>query len=160
MPLTHEQLLKYMRLDSSLEAELKLNESSRTISADLMDALVNTILPVVSDKNKKYLFTTLWTVISKEENQMVGDICFAGEPNSAGEIEIGYGTHEKFRNRGFMTEAVGGIIKWLSVQSTIKSILADTERFNIASFRILEKNNFIKIGETDTLLKWKLNLNQ
>jgi RimJ/RimL family protein N-acetyltransferase len=87
-------------------------------------------------------------------------MCFAGEPTSAGEIEIGYGTHEKFRHRGFMTEAVGGIIKWLSVQSTIKSILADTERFNIASFRILEKNNFIKIGETDTLLKWKLNLNQ
>ena len=159
-PLTLVQLLKYLRLDNSLETELNLCESSRTISADLKDALIQTILPDVSDTNKNYLYSTLWTVISKAENQMVGDICFVGEPNPAGEVEIGYGTHELYRNRGFMTEAVGGIIKWASEQSAIKSILADTEKNNIASFTILEKNNFIKVGETDTLFKWKLVLNE
>jgi hypothetical protein len=28
---------------------------------------------------------------------MVGDICFVGEPNTEGEVEIGYGTYENFR---------------------------------------------------------------
>lgn len=42
---------------------------------------------------------------------MVGDICIVGEPNASGEIEIGYGTYEEFQQKGFMTEAVGGIIK-------------------------------------------------
>ena len=105
-PLTYEQLIKYTRLDNSLETELNLNPASRTISADLKEALEQTILPNVADSNKNYLFSTLWTIISKADNKMVGDLCFVGEPNAAGEIEIGYGTYEEFRKRGFMTEAV------------------------------------------------------
>src|SRR5664279_2246538 len=111
-----------MRLDNSLETELNLNETSRGISPELKEALEQTILPNVADKGKNYLFSTLWTIISKEENKMVGDLCFVGEPDSEGEVEIGYGTYEEFRKRGFMTEAVGGMIKWAEKQPNIRSI--------------------------------------
>jgi len=157
-PLTYNQLLKYVMADSSLETELNLNETSRTISPELKEALENTILPNVSDTKKDYLYSTLWTVISKADNKMVGDICIVGEPNAEGEIEIGYGTYDEFRRRGFMTEAVKGIIAWAKTQSKVKSIFASTEKDNIASFSILRKNDFIKIGETETLLNWRLNL--
>ena len=40
-PLTYEQLVKYANCDNSLEAELNLNKSSRTISAELKEALEN-----------------------------------------------------------------------------------------------------------------------
>ena len=86
IPLTHEQLIKYMRLDNSLETDLNLNETSRTISPELKEALGQTILPNVADTNKNYLFSTLWTVISKDENKMVGALCFVGEPNEEGEV--------------------------------------------------------------------------
>lgn len=89
---------------------------------------------------------------------MVGDICFVGEPNSEGEIEIGYGTYNEFQKKGFMTEAVGGIINWAKSQPKIFSILASTEKENIGSFTILLKNNFLKIGETETLFNWKLQI--
>ena len=157
-PLTYEQLKKYLRLDNSLETELNLNETSRTISPELKEALEQTILPNVADRSKNYLFSTLWTVILKEENKMVGDLCFIGEPNAEGEIGIGYGTYEEFRKRGFMTEAVAGIINWAEKQPNIRSIIASTEKSNIDSFSVLERNNFIKSGETGTLYNWRLRI--
>ena len=116
IPLTHEQLIKYMRLDNSLETELNLNET--------------------------------------------GDLCFVGEPNTEGEVEIGYGTYEEFRKRGFMTEAVAGIIKWAEKQPNIRSIIASTDKSNIDSYSILERNNFIKSGETETLYNCRLRIDK
>ena len=155
-PLTYEQLKKYIRLDNSLESELNLNATLRTISPELKEALEQTILPNVADTSKNYLFSTLWTIISKDEGKMVGDLCFVGEPNTEGEIEIGYGTYEEFRKRGFMTEAVAGIIRWAEKQPNIRSIIASTDKSNIDSYSILERNSFIKSGETESLYNWRL----
>lgn len=157
-PLTYDQLVKYIKADNSLEVELNLNETSRTISPELKEAFEQTILPNVADTTKDYLYSTLWTVISKEANKMVGDICIVGEPNENGEIEIGYGTYDEFQKKGFMTEAVEGMISWAKSQPKILSIIASTEKENIASFTILLKNNFIKIGKTETLFNWKLQI--
>jgi len=159
-PLTHGQLIKYIRNDNSLESELNLNETSREISPDLREALEQTILPNVANTTKDYLYSTLWTIISKEGNKMVGDLCFIGEPNADGQVEIGYGTYEKFRRNGFMTEAVGGMVRWAAKQPCIKSIFASTKKSNIPSFVVLEKNNFIKAGETDTFFNWYLKISQ
>jgi RimJ/RimL family protein N-acetyltransferase len=159
-PLTHNQLEKYIRNDNSLEEELNLNPTSRNISSELKEALENTILPNVADTNKNYLYSTLWTVISKAENKMVGDICIIGEPNSEGQIEIGYGTYDEFQGKGFMTEAVNCIIKWAKTEPKVNSVFASTLKTNIASFKVLEKNNFIKTGETEVLFNWRLTLNQ
>lgn len=158
IPLTYEQLLKYMRCDNSLEKELNLNETSRTISQELKDALEQTILPNVADKTKNYKYSTLWTAILKIDNIMVGDLCITGEPNVNGEIEIGYGTYDQFQNKGFMTEIVGGIIEWAKNQLKVKAIIASTDKTNIASYKVLEKNMFIKVGETEILLNWKRKL--
>jgi RimJ/RimL family protein N-acetyltransferase len=157
-PLTYEQLIKYIRVDDSLEMELNLNKTSRTISAELKEALEQTILPNVADTSKNYLFSTLWTVISKADYKMIGDICIVGEPNSDGEIEIGYGTYEAFQGKGFMSEAVGGIVKWATTQNSVLAIVASTEKTNIPSFRVLAKNGFVKTGETENLYHWRLNL--
>ena len=158
-PLTYEQLVKYIKCDNSLEEELNLHESSRTISQELKDAFEQTILPNVTDKTKNYLYSTLWTAISKKDNIMIGDLCIVGEPNSNGEIEIGYGTYDEFQNKGFMSEILGGLIKWAKTQRMVKSIIASTNKMNTASFKVLEKNNFIKIGETELLFNWKLKMN-
>jgi len=157
-PLTYGQLVKYTKCDNSLEEELNLNKTSRTISPELKEAFEQTILPNVADKTKNYLYSTLWTAISKAENKMIGDLCIVGEPNADGAIEIGYGTYDEFQGKGFMTEIVGGIIEWIKTQENVKSIIASTDRTNTASFRVLEKNNFIKVGETETLFNWMLKI--
>jgi [ribosomal protein S5]-alanine N-acetyltransferase len=155
-PLTYNQLLKYVMANNSLETELNLDKTSRTISVELKEALEQTILPNVADNKKNYLYSTLWTIISKVDNKMVGDICIVGEPNAKGEIEIGYGTYDEFQRKGFMTEAVSGIIKWAKNEPQVTSILASTEKTNIASSTVLEKNQFKKVGETETLFNWQL----
>ena len=159
-PLTYEQLMKYAKNNNSLETELCLNETSRKISTELKEALEQVILPNVADKSKNYLYSTIWTAIAKEENKMIGDICMYGEPNKNGEIEIGYGTYDEFQNKGFMTEIVRGIINWVKTQTEVKSIIASTDKTNQASFKVLEKNDFAKIGETETLFHWKLEMNK
>lgn len=157
-PLTYEQLVKYARCDHSLEEELHLNSTSRNITPELKEALEQTILPNVADKTKNYLYSTLWTAIYKEENKMVGDLCIIGEPNSEGEIEIGYGTYDAFQNQGFMTEMVSGIAEWAKQQNIIKAIVATTDITNKASVKVLEKNGFEKVGEKDSQARWKLTI--
>jgi len=159
-PLTFEQLIKYAKCDNSLELELNLNKTSRTISGELKEALEQSIIPNVRDKSKDYLYSTIWTAILKAENRMIGDLCMYGEPNTEGDVEIGYGTYEEFQNKGYMTEIVKGIIEWIKTHIEVKSINASTDKTNTASFRVLEKNNFIKIGETETLFNWKLEMNR
>lgn len=153
--LTYDQLIKYAKCDNSLEEELNLNSSSRTISDELKEALENTILPNVADETKDYLFSTLWTAISKAENKMVADLCIIGEPNSNGEIEIGYGTYDEFQGKGYMTELVSAIIHWAKTQANVKSITASTNKNNVASFKVLEKNGFVKVDETEEEIYWK-----
>ncbi len=57
-----------------------------------------------------------------------------------------------------MTEIVGGIIEWAKTQASVKSIIASTLKTNSASFKVLEKNKFIKIKENPILSNWKLEL--
>jgi [ribosomal protein S5]-alanine N-acetyltransferase len=157
-PLTYEQLIKYSKADNSLEEELGVSESGRIISDELREALEQTILPSVADPTKNYLFSTLWTAIAKETNQMVGDLCFYGEPNEKGEIEVGYGVYEAQRNKGYMTELLCGMISWAETQANVVSIFASTDKDNYSSYKVLQNNNFIKSGETDTLYHWQLTL--
>lgn len=155
-PLTHSQLIKYIANDNSLEAELKLNPTHKVISEALQEALIETILPNVADTGKNHLFSTLWGIILKSESRMIGDICFVGEPDVEGEIEIGYGTYEDFRGKGYMTEAVACILTWARRQDNVKSVFAQTAKNNPASWHILIKNHFEKVGEEDDLLSWRL----
>ncbi|RYD99003.1 MAG: N-acetyltransferase [Sphingobacteriales bacterium] len=158
-PLTYDQLVTYLRADNFLEREFDLHDSVRPISPELKEAFEQTFLPNVADPGKNYLYCTLWTVIDKKEKRMVADLCFAGEPNSQGEIEIGYGTYENQRNKGYITEAVGGMIKWAGRQQAVKVILASTDKANSASCKVLENNRFIRIDENEHLYHWKLVLN-
>jgi len=157
-PLNYEQLLKYIRNDNSLEKELNLSPTSREISPELSAALEQTILPAIADKTRNYLYSTLWTIILKDQDKMIGDLCFVGEPNESGEVEIGYGTYKDFQGKGYMTEAVGGMISWAIEQPEIKAIVASTDKTNTASYSVLIKNGFIKFGENQDLFHWRLQL--
>lgn len=155
-PLTYEQLLKYSNLDDSLEKELNIEKSPRSISPELREALDYGIIPNVADASQNYLFSTLWTIILKASNQIVGDVCFKGEPNFDGEIEISYGTHFEFRRKGYMTEAVSEMLKWAKKQPDVRKVLANTEKSNLSSQRVLRNNGFSQIVEADGIIYWEI----
>lgn len=155
-PLSYEQLLKYIQNDQSLERELQLNDSTRSISPELKEALEQTILPNVARPGHNYLYSTLWTVIDRTKNQMVADLCFVGEPDASGQIEIGFGTYEHHQGQGYMSEAVGGMVKWAKAQPEVKCIYAETAEDNIASISVLQKNGFVQLNKVDGMCKWSL----
>ncbi len=155
-PLTTNQVSKYLKNDNSLEKELGLNYSLRVITKELKEAIEKSIYPNTLKNKENYLFYTLWSIILKEQNEIVGDLCFYGMPDNDGKIEIAYGTYEKYVGKGIMTEAVKHIILWAKNQDNVKSIVARTNIENIASFRILEKNGFIKQSESKYFYFWEL----
>jgi len=155
-PLTYDQLIMYLQAENRLEEVLSLNKGNRIIPQELLDAFKETILPAVADTTKNYLYSTLWTIVNKELNQMVADLCFQGEPNERGEIEIGYGTYDEFQGKGYMTEAIGAITRWAFNQPNVKTILAETDQSNLASHRTLAKNNFKPYKKVESMIWWKL----
>ncbi len=86
---------------------------------------------------------------------MVGDACFIGPPDALGEVEIGYGTYENYQGNGYMTEAVEGLIHWVSFQPNVRSVYAATEKTNPASGAVLLKNGFVQFDETGGLYQWR-----
>jgi [ribosomal protein S5]-alanine N-acetyltransferase len=156
IPLSKEQLTNYSISDFSLEISLNVNAIPRIVPEFLADVIKNKILPSVADKTKNPLYYTFWTIIFKQENTMVADLCFKGEPNEKGEIEIGYGTYPAFEGKGFMTEAVGEMVRWAFEQPHVQAVTAQTDPTNIASQKILEKNNFVEYGRTAENILWRI----
>ncbi len=156
IPLTKEQLVNYSTPDYSLENSLNVNLIPRIVPEFLANVINNKILPSVSNPSKNYLYYTFWTIIAKQENIMVADCCFKGEPNENGEIEIGYGTYPAFEGKGFMTEAVGAMVRWAFEQPNVQAVIAQTDPSNIASQKILQKNNFVQYGQTTENILWRI----
>ena len=148
-PLTHDQLIKYIQCDPALEIELGLQPATRKFSPELVEALEQSILPRVANKKNDFRYVTLWTIFLKNERTSVGDLCFKGEPDEKGEIEIGYGTYDEHRQKGYMTEAVGGMLAWAGEQKGVRSMMAETEVSNSGSMKILQNNGFVIYKEKD-----------
>ena len=132
--------------------------SQTLMDKNAQEAILNDLLPNIEDSNKDPLFYTMWIVVEKSEGAIVGGICFHGEPDVNGEVEIGYGTDYGYRNKGIMTETIAGLIHWLKADNKVKIIRAETETGNSSSIRVLEKNDFkiFQRNDDSVILKLKL----
>src|SRR4029077_7216253 len=138
LPLNYEQLDLYLQANGRLEKLLQLTDNGRIIAPDVKEMVINFTLPKIKKAGAaNYLFYTFWIVVEKASKIIVAELGFKGEPNEKAEVEIGYGTMPGQRGKGFMTEAVGGIIEWARTQPAIKYILAETDEKNIASVKIV-----------------------
>jgi len=141
-PLSLEELKKHIQTPELLARDLGLASSISLTEKETNEAILNDLLPNLSDPHKEALFYTLWIVIEKNEKSIIGGICFHGEPDENGEVEIGYGIDDDFQNSGYMTETIAGLICWAKTFKGIRVIKAETETTNRASVRVLEKNGF------------------
>lgn len=91
---------------------------------------------------------------------IVGMIGFKNLPDSNGSVEIGYGIIASQQRRGFATQAVNLLVKEGFSSNEIQMIMAYTIPSNSASWRVLEKNQFVKDGskidsEDGEVLIWR-----
>jgi RimJ/RimL family protein N-acetyltransferase len=157
-PLTAEELKKHIDSPEDLAQELGLIPSQSLIDNETKEAIRNDLLPNIADTTKDSDFYTMWIVIEKVKKAIIGGICFHGEPNDNGEVEIGYGIDFSYRNRGFMTETIAGLISWIRENKHIIAIKAETETGNSSSLKVLEKNHFKVIQQLDKTVILRLEL--
>jgi ribosomal-protein-alanine N-acetyltransferase len=157
--LDNRQLHLYIAPNNHLEEELGLKTGDRVLSQNLREMIDQITVPAMREATEKnYYFFTLWVVIDKSRNRLVAELGFKGLPDHLGEIEIGYGTFPLSRGRGYMTEAVTGMISWAKNYPGIKIMKAETEQDNDASMRVLRKAGFVKTSKQYTRILWKNNL--
>lgn len=84
--------------------------------------------------------------ISLRTGATVGGIGFKGVPDAQGIVEIGYGIDEAYRQKGYATEALAGMVKWAMEQDGVKCITAQTEPNNKISQKVLLLNGFFRDG--------------
>lgn len=149
IPLTKYQLESYTNNKQEFIKYFKLDNTDYELSTELVEALENAILPLFID-NELYYFGTIWIIINKINNLYIGSFCFKGLPNENGEVEIGYGIDSNYRNNGYITEMLYGIIEFCKLNNEISAITAETDINNPASIKVLEKAGFVNIATNDT----------
>lgn len=160
---TKRLLIRAMNPDELVKYSANINpfsDSHVTIAKNEIDeqlrpVLLSKVIPEVRSNKQDYLFYTLWLMIEKKFNLSIGSIMFKGLPDAEGRAEIGYGTHQEFQNKGFMTEAVGALCSWAFETGKVSSIIAETAKDNPASFGVLENNSFTKFKENDKYFYWE-----
>ncbi|WP_432703049.1 GNAT family N-acetyltransferase [Lysinibacillus sphaericus] len=154
LPLSADNLRLLIENPKKLELQLSLNESGRFLTMELQQAMEIRLSKLLRDK-ENYIWYTNWVIVSHSLNCSVGGIMLKGLPNNHGEVIIGYYTLPEYQGNGYMTEAIGTMKNWLLNQPNVKFVIADTEKDNIASHRVLEKSGAQLYKETDALYYWR-----
>jgi RimJ/RimL family protein N-acetyltransferase len=106
----------------------------------------------------RYSFATdvmpwgLLTIVEASSGLSIGGIGFKSAPNELGEVEIGYGIAHSYQDRGVASEAVAALCDF--ARRGAKFVLAETDRDNPASQRVLEKCGFDCVQETPNIRRW------
>ena len=156
IPLRADQLIKYLDQEDAFNKEVGL--TSRVILTDILKRAINLKLTnLVQTKTEEHPWLTYWLIKVPPDGFGAGLIGFKGVPDLKGEVEIGYGIDPDFQNKGFMTEAVLGLIGWAFEDPRCKQIVApNTKRTNLASNRVLEKAGMQIYAESADSLSWVL----
>lgn len=155
-PLTIPQLELYLKGNNGLEEALGLTCFGRTMAPPVHDMVKKVTLPKMKEAaGSDYLFYTFWLVVDKQSKLIVAEMGFKGPPVDGGRVEIGYGTMPTMQGKGYMTEAVQGLLQWADSRSDINLVLAETHTSNLPSIRVVQKNGFEEMRREGDMLWWK-----
>ncbi len=87
-----------------------------------------------------------WAITKKGENTCIGLIGYYRTKWEHYRSELGYILHPSYHKKGIMNEALKHTIQYGFNEMNLHSIEAIINPINIASAKLLEKNNFIKEG--------------
>jgi len=138
-----------------VEENLGLVVSNQALEGPVRKAAEQMLQQVTIDE-RNYLWHTLWRIVLKAENRIIGGFDFKGGPDAAGQVEIGYGIQLEYRGRGYMLEALSAAAARALGHAKVSAVLAETERSNTRSHRVLEKAGFLRYRETGEMLWWRL----
>lgn len=155
IPLDERQLELWYTNLAELEKELGCEYRAEPLAGPFQ-AIVKEQLDMMKKDFDNYLWHTFWFLKDKESAVIVGAADFKGAPANS-QVEIGYAAGEAYRKRGYMTEAIRTMCDWALRQSGVKTVVAETDKQNGDSHKVLSKCGFIKCGDGDgDTFWWKL----
>jgi len=103
-------------------------------------------------------YMTYHVIIENQLNKGIGLIGFKGIERDQS-MEVGYGVCEKYEGQGYASAALNRIVQWVQDQGMYHTITAKRVlKSNIGSQKVLEKNGFSIIDQTDIDYTYALNL--
>lgn len=87
-----------------------------------------------------------WAITLKDDPKLIGTICLWNINKEHYRAEIGYALHLDYHGKGIMQEAVLRVLNYGFRIIGLHSIEATVNPSNIASIKLLEKNNFAREG--------------
>src|SRR5690349_682646 len=85
--------------------------------------------------------------LDRSKGVLIGNGGYSGEPNRAGEVEVGYEVAPAHRNLGYASEAVRALVDNALKVSGVTAVIAHTLAVENASVRVLRKVGFQWDGE-------------
>jgi RimJ/RimL family protein N-acetyltransferase len=156
IPLDAQNLRWSIEDRQKMERNLRVKITDTELEESVKKAM-RTSLKMVLENKKDYLWFTSWEIVLKKENRIIGGLCFKGCPDEKGRVEIAYGIQDEYRCKGYATEAVKELITWAFSFNHVTEIIAETEKDNLPSHRVLEKAGMQKYEENEKMFWWRIN---
>ena len=122
------------------------------------------ILEMLSKEAKEKDSYVLKAIVLKENDKMIGTIDARIFGDGLKDAEFGYCLNPKYWNKGYMSEALKAFMEALHKERGVENVFGSFERENIASKRVMQKNemyyyetvkrNFKNKGEVE-LVRYK-----
>ena len=122
------------------------------------------ILEMLSKEAKEKDSYVLKAIVLKENDKMIGTIDARIFGDGLKDAEFGYCLNPKYWNKGYMSETLKAFIQTLHKERGVENVFGSFERENIASKRVMQKNemyyyetvkrNFKNKGEVE-LIRYK-----
>jgi len=102
-----------------------------------------------------------WAIAVKPAATLVGTICLWNLEPEKREVEIGFELLPAWQGKGIMQETTGRILRYGFETLKLEKINSFTDKENIASVKVLERNHFkedetLKAGESESLIGYSL----
>ena len=156
IPLDDYNLRLLVKDRQKMERNLGVKINDTELEESEIIALRTSLQKVIENK-EDYLWYTNWVIVLKKENIIIGGLCYKGSPDEKGRVEIGYGIQEEYRCKGYTTEAVKELTNWAFNFNNVTEIIAETEKDNLPSHRVLEKVGMEKYEENEKMFWWRIN---
>lgn len=98
------------------------------------------ILDLLSKEAKEKDSYVLKAIVLKENDKMIGTIDARIFGDGLKDAEFGYCLNPKYWNQGYMSEALKAFIEALHKEHGVENVFGSFERENIASKRVMQKN--------------------
>ncbi|MER6712331.1 GNAT family N-acetyltransferase [Streptomyces sp. NPDC000877] len=98
----------------------------------------------------------MFVLVRREDDRALGAMGFHGVPDGAGRVEVGYDLVEGARGHGYATEALRALSSWALGRDEVRTVVANVERGNTPSQRVLARAGFSQVAEDPERLTYEL----